>query len=554
MGGYLGNMGDWEAVIESEALAAHLRAQGYERPTAVQASALPYASKHRVDLIVASQTGTGKTLCFAIPIIERLAAPSGVLKALILTPTRELALQIEAHIAKVNLNSLTLLTLVGGIAREKQLRLLKRKPDIIIATPGRLWEFIHETKHPYLLELPKIEVLVIDEADRMVEAGHFRELDSLLNFIYSPSVVTAEDTHEVKHGQVIDLNCGQEIQLEAGDFYSKSGDLKDIFVKEIAAIAAPPKSQVPAKSNAKRQTFLLSATLTDSQPAQHSKKPVTSSLERLMGKIQFRGKPKIIDLTQGHRLPALLVERAVKCNADEKDSFLYYFLKERKEEKTIVFVNTIPVARKLVRLLKTLGFAAAHLDGKMRQGKRLKQLDRFKAAYTVLVATDVAGRGLDLPEVQNVVHYHLPRSPEIYIHRSGRTARIQHSGFSLAVIGPTDLQLFHTIQQALGEKIPKLEVDHRKWEECVQAVRVATELTGMENDAEMDRKTNAWERDAADQSDLILEHPTAAPKPNKRRKLALKDTLASLQAAENQVRASVISPELFRQAQARHLI
>lgn len=547
-------MVEWEAVIESEALAAHLRAQGYAQPTEIQASTLPSASKHRMDVIVASQTGTGKTLCFAIPIIERLSSPSGVLKALILTPTRELALQIEAHISKINLHSLNLLTLVGGIAREKQLRLLKRKPDIIIATPGRLWEFINETKHPYLQDLPKIEVLVIDEADRMVEAGHFRELDKVLNSIYSPGAVVAEDSVEVKRGKVVDLNFGQEIQLEAEDFYAQAGDLQDIFVKEIATITAPPKSKSSAKSNAKRQTFLLSATLTDSQPAKPSKKPTTTSLERLMGKIQFRGKPKIVDLTQGHKLPALLVERAVKCNADEKDSFLYYFLKERTEEKSIVFVNTIPVARKLVRLLKTLGFSAAHLDGKMRQGKRLKQLDRFKAAYNVLVATDVAGRGLDLPQVQNVVHYHLPRNAEIYIHRSGRTARIKQSGFSLAVIGPTDLQLFHNIQQAIGEKIPRLEVDLRKWEDCVQAVKVATELTGLEKDTEMERKTHAWEREAADQSDLILDTRSATPKANKRRKLALKDTLTSLQASENQLRGSVISPELFREAQARHLI
>lgn len=553
-------MVSWESLLQSAVLPEHLREQGYVTPTAIQAASLPYASKHRIDLIIASQTGTGKTLCFAIPIIERITPKSGSPQALILTPTRELALQIESHLSKINLNQAQLLSLVGGIAIEKQIRLLKRQPDIIIATPGRLWEIISEKKHPFLAKLPLIDILVIDEADKMVETGHFRELDSILSFIYAPNLEDAEEIQEVKREKVVDLNFGQEILLESSEFYTKSGGFDDIFVKNIEKIEVPKQKKQQIQSNPKRQTFLLSATLTSlpnsSQNATLKKKKTAeiSPFDRLMQKIQFRGKPKVIDLTQGQKLPSLLTERVVKCNSDEKDSFLYYFLKDKTDQKCIIFVNTIIVARKITHLLRILGFKIVHLDGKMRQGKRLKQLDRFKAECNILIATDVAGRGLDLPEVQNVIHYNLPRSAEVYIHRSGRTARIQHTGFSLAVVGPMELKTLQEIQKAVGEKIPKLEVDFRKWQECVRAVKVASELLSLEKTDEFERKNTAWERHLTDESELHVDPHTSEPKATKRRKLALKDSLATLQASENRLRGSVISPEMYREAKARRLI
>lgn len=189
--------------------------------------------------------------------------------------------------------------------------------------------------------------------------------------------------------------------------------------------------------------------------------PEKSSIEELCKMLRFRSKnPKVIDLTSEERMPDTLVERAVKCNKEEKDLFMYYYLSQRKDQSAIIFCNSITCTKRVHSMLESLKIKSQCLHSKMQQKQRLKALDRFKAAVqrfdstpvelgaekpvqiiidgAFLVCTDVAARGLDIPNVQNVIHYQSPFNAEIYVHRCGRTARIGKSGESLALIGAED--------------------------------------------------------------------------------------------------------------------
>ncbi|XP_063073690.1 ATP-dependent RNA helicase DDX24 [Engraulis encrasicolus] len=389
---------------------------------------------------------------------EEGEGPKQPLLALVLTPTRELAVQVKHHIdAIAQFTGIRTAIVVGGMAPQKQTRVLSRRPEIVIATPGRLWDLIKDG-HPHLTDLRHLRSLVIDEADRMVERGHFAELENLLEM----------------------LNTSQ--------------------------------------FNPKRQTFVFSATLTmvHSLPLRVMQKkskrgqqnPNSSNkLELLMQKVGIRDKPKVIDLTRQQATVETLVETRIQCTKEEKDFYLYYFLSQYPG-RTMVFANSIECIKRLSSLLLILDQTPLPLHANMHQKQRLKNLERFaEREHCVLLTTDVAARGLDIPNVQHVIHYQVPRTSETYVHRSGRTARATKQGLSLLLIGPDDLMNYKKIYRTLGkdEDLPTFPVQTRCMAAIKERVKLAWRIEKIEYHNSKQRHHNSWFTQQAEAMDIDLD-------------------------------------------------
>ncbi|XP_064571510.1 ATP-dependent RNA helicase DDX24 [Zonotrichia leucophrys gambelii] len=522
----------WKDLFVPEPVLQALSSLGFSAPTPIQALALPSAIRDNMDVLGAAETGSGKTLAFAIPMIHSVlqwqksnnsttrndsvskeshqhhdeprwenedeaekrthqqAEDSGdeddasfttgcvkvlenvefdsndetltlgsnknrPLLGLVLTPTRELAVQVKHHIdAVAKFTGIKTAILVGGMAAQKQERVLNRKPEIVIATPGRLWELVKE-RHPHLSNLRQLRCLVIDEADRMVEKGHFLELSQLLEI----------------------LNDSQY--------------------------------------NPRRQTFVFSATLTlvHQTPARvlqkknAKKMDKKTKLELLMEKVGIKGKPKVIDLTRKEATVETLTETRIHCNTNEKDYYLYYFLLQYPG-RTMVFANSIDCVKRLSSLLTILNCDPLPLHANMHQKQRLKNLERFAEREScVLLTTDVAARGLDIPNVQHVIHYQVPRTSELYVHRSGRTARAAHEGLSLLLIGPEDLINFRKIYKTLekSEELPFFPVDAKCMTSIKERMNLARQIEKAEFFNSRAKQHNSWLQQAAEALEMDLD-------------------------------------------------
>ncbi|KFQ03313.1 ATP-dependent RNA helicase DDX24, partial [Leptosomus discolor] len=377
------------------------------------------------------------------------------LLGLVLTPTRELAVQVKHHIdAVAKFTGIKTALLVGGMAAQKQERVLNRKPEIVIATPGRLWELVKE-RHPHLSNLRQLRCLVIDEADRMVEKGHFLELSQLLEI----------------------LNDSQY--------------------------------------NPQRQTFVFSATLTlvhqtpirVLQKKNAKKMDKKTKLELLMEKVGIKGKPKVIDLTRKEATVETLTETRIHCNTNEKDYYLYYFLLQYPG-RTMVFANSIDCVKRLSSLLTILNCDPLPLHANMHQKQRLKNLERFAEREScVLLTTDVAARGLDIPNVQHVIHYQVPRTSELYVHRSGRTARAANEGLSLLLIGPDDLLNFRKIYKTLekSEELPFFPVETKCMTSIKERMNLARQIEKAEFFNSRAKHHNSWLKQAAEALEIDLD-------------------------------------------------
>nr|XP_001498017.2 ATP-dependent RNA helicase DDX24 [Equus caballus]XP_005605476.2 ATP-dependent RNA helicase DDX24 [Equus caballus]XP_005605477.2 ATP-dependent RNA helicase DDX24 [Equus caballus]XP_023484093.1 ATP-dependent RNA helicase DDX24 [Equus caballus] len=383
------------------------------------------------------------------------AHPKRPLLGLVLTPTRELAVQVKQHIdAVAKFTGIKTAILVGGMSTQKQQRMLNRQPEIVVATPGRLWELVKE-KHPHLSNLRQLRCLVVDEADRMVEKGHFAELSQLLEMLSD------------------------------------------------------------SQYNPKRQTLVFSATLTLVHQAptrilhkKHTKKiDKTAKLDLLMQKIGLRGKPKVIDLTRNEATVETLTETKIHCETDEKDLYLYYFLMQYPG-RTLVFANSISCIKRLSGLLKVLDIMPLTLHACMHQKQRLRNLEQFaRLEDCVLLATDVAARGLDIPKVQHVIHYQVPRTSEIYVHRSGRTARATNEGLSLMLIGPEDVINFKKIYKTLkkDEDIPLFPVQTKYMDAVKERIHLARQIEKAEYRNFQACLHNSWIEQAAAALEIELE-------------------------------------------------
>ena len=362
-------------------LVTAVREQGYERPTPIQARAIPTLLTGR-DLLGLAQTGTGKTAAFALPILQRLSqAPREVgrgtrpTRVLVLTPTRELAAQIDESFRTYGRHlHLRSAVIFGGVGMEPQKQMLKAGVDILIATPGRLLDLAGQG----FVHLEKLEIFVLDEADRMLDMG----------FI-----------HDVK--RVIRLLPPKRQTL----FFSAT---------------MPPEAQA-----------LADQLLHD--PATVTVAPVSSTADRIEQEVAF-------------------VEK------EDKRALLVEVLRDQSMRRVLVFSRTKHGANRVAEHLTKAGVGAEAIHGNKSQGARERALAHFKGGQIrVLVATDIAARGIDIDEITHIVNFDLPEVPETYVHRIGRTARAGASGFALSFCAADERDLLDEIERLIRKRIPVIE-------------------------------------------------------------------------------------------------
>ncbi|KAL1548295.1 RNA helicase [Salvia divinorum] len=465
----------------------------FKEPTPIQKACIPAAAHQGKDVIGAAETGSGKTLAFGLPILQRLLeerekverlmekadgsdgiAPQGVLRALIVTPTRELALQVTDHLKAVALGTnVRVVPIVGGMSTEKQERLLRGRPEIVVGTPGRLWELMSGGE-PHLVEMHCLSFFVLDEADRMIEAGHFRELQSIIDMLPMGKEPTESQPDNTQ-------NC--------------------------VTLANLPKK--------KRQTFVFSATLALSadfrKKLKHgslrAKKDDLSSFETLSQRAGMRPNTAIVDLTSSSILTNKLVESIIECQEDEKDAYLYYILSIHGQGRAIVFCTSIAALRRISSILRILNLDIWTLHSEMQQRARLKSIDRFRAnEHGVLVATDAAARGLDIPGVRTVVHYQLPLSAEVYVHRCGRTARASTDGCSIALISPNDASKFASLCRSFSkESFQRFPVEVSCMPEITKQSSLAHQIDKIARKGSQEKAERSWLERNAESVELILD-------------------------------------------------
>ncbi|KAK8177931.1 P-loop containing nucleoside triphosphate hydrolase protein [Phyllosticta citrichinensis] len=407
----------WNPLNLSDETMIALSKLKFAKPTTIQSASIPEILAGH-DVIGKAVTGSGKTLAFGIPILESFLeknnkkSTSGEKSplALILSPTRELAHQISKHLTTLytagSFDGPSIATITGGLSVQKQQRTVETA-DVVIGTPGRLWEIISQG-HGLLKRFKKIKFLVVDEADRLLSEGHFKEVEEIMN------VIDRQDTSEEVEDEVEESSDQDEIEEE------KAGRQTLVFS---ATFNKGLQQKLTGKS--KWHGDLLSN---------------KESMEYLLKKLKFKEKPKFVDVNPISQMAEGLKEGLVECGAMEKDLYLYALLLLHPKTRTLIFTNSISAVKRLHPFLTNLGLPTLSLHSQMAQKARLRAVERFSSQPdSILIATDVAARGLDIKGVQLVVHYHLPRAADMYVHRSGRTARGTETGSSVLICSPEEV-------------------------------------------------------------------------------------------------------------------
>jgi ATP-dependent RNA helicase RhlE len=364
----------------AEPLLRAIREQGYTNPTPIQAQAIP-AVLSGGDLLAGAQTGTGKTAGFTLPMLQRLSespAPRDAkgriaIRALILTPTRELAAQVEESVRNYGKYlSLTSMVMFGGVGMQPQIDKLRKGVDILVATPGRLLDH-HQQR---TLDLSKVEIFVLDEADRMLDMG----------FIHD--------------------------------------------IKKVLAI-------VPAQ----KQSLLFSATFSDE---------IKALADRLLNK------PALIEVARRNQTNDLIAQKVHPVGREMKKDLLTHLIKENDWHQVLVFTRMKHGANRLVEHLVKNDITAMAIHGNKSQSARTKALAEFKTGeLQVLVATDIAARGIDIDQLPHVVNYELPNVPEDYVHRIGRTGRAGAQGEAVSLVCVDENIFLREIEKLIKREIPK---------------------------------------------------------------------------------------------------
>ena len=355
--------------------------EGYESPTPIQAQAIPFALDGR-DIMASAQTGSGKTAAFLLPTLQKLTKhsekPGKGPRALVLTPTRELAAQVEKNALAYakNMRWFRTVSIVGGASFGYQTRALSKPVDLIVATPGRLMDLMQSGK----VDFERLEVLILDEADRMLDMG---------------------------------------------------------FIDDIETIVEATPSD--------RQTLLFSATwdgAVGKLARKLTKDPETIEVERVddQGKIE---------------------EQLLYCDdMRHKNRLLDHILRDANIDQCVIFTSTKAMTEVIADELYEKGFAANCLHGDMPQGWRNRTLmDLRKGRCKILVATDVAARGIDVPTITHVINYDLPKQAEDYVHRIGRTGRAGRTGIAITFAEVNEYVKVHKIEKYIGRKLPELTIE-----------------------------------------------------------------------------------------------
>lgn len=424
---------------------------GFLRPTEIQAKTIPLALQNE-DIMGKASTGSGKTLAYGIPILETLVKDRTASErpvGLIFTPTRELAHQVTQHLQKVagaiyEKNQYSIISLTGGLSIQKQERLLgyKGSARIVVATPGRFLELIEKSKE-FIKRFSQIDTLVLDEADRLLQDGHFDEFEKIL-----------------KH-------LGRARNVKGG---SKSDGWQTMVFSATFSLELFNKLSTASWKSLKKA-------------AGEDDNEMEAVLKHLMTKIHFKSKPVIIDTNPEQKVTSQVRESLIECLPTERDLYVYYFV-SMYPGTTLVFCNAIDSVKKLNNYLNNLKISSFQIHSSMSQKNRLKNLEKFQQQAhnndflnkpTVLLASDVAARGLDIPGIKHVIHYHLPRSADVYIHRSGRTARADSEGVSVMICSPQEaMGPLRKLRKVLSNKSDVRK--GRKWQKDVDLLPVEPDI------------------------------------------------------------------------------
>ncbi|HEY4317530.1 MAG TPA: DEAD/DEAH box helicase [Herbaspirillum sp.] len=353
--------------------------QGYTSPTPIQAQAIP-AVLAGGDLLAGAQTGTGKTAGFTLPLLQRLSAvvPAKInghtpIRALILTPTRELAAQVEESVRIYGKYlKLTSTVIFGGVGINPQIKLLKNGIDTLVATPGRLLDHMQQGT----VDLRHVEILILDEADRMLDMGFIRDIKKVL--------------------------------------------------------AALPK---------KRQNLLFSATFSDE---------IKALADGLLNA------PAMIEVARRNSTVEVIAQKIHPVDRDKKHPLLAHLIKSNNWSQVLVFTRTKHGANKLVEQLEKDGISGMAIHGNKSQSARTRALSEFKdGSLQVLVATDIAARGIDIDQLPHVVNYDLPNVPEDYVHRIGRTGRAGATGEAVSLVCVDEKDMLKDIEKLIKRELPR---------------------------------------------------------------------------------------------------
>ena len=366
----------FDALGLSDDVLVAVREAGYVHPTPVQAQAIPLVLAGR-DVMGLAQTGTGKTAAFTLPIVDRLHGGPRRTRALVLTPTRELCVQVEESVRKYAYHSdLNVASVYGGVPLEPQQRKLRAGVDIVVATPGRLIDHLERQN----VVFDDLEVLVLDEADRMLDMG---------------------------------------------------------FAPQINRIV----SDIPSY----RQTLLFSATMP----------PEVEALAR-----KYLRKPVVVQVGRRSSAAPTVSHAVYPVPRDRKSALLANLIKNNDDAGSVlVFTRTKHGADRVVRHLEREGIQAASMHADKTQPQRTRALEDFRAGKVrVLVATDIAQRGLDISGISHVVNYDVPQQPEDYVHRIGRTGRASREGDAFTFMAPDEIAMVKSIERVIGQPIPRVSV------------------------------------------------------------------------------------------------
>ena len=368
-------MTDFQSLGLSETLLKAVASEGYTSPTPVQEQSIPPLLEGR-DVLGVAQTGTGKTAAFALPVLQIMGRkrPQGKrhIRALILSPTRELAAQIDERFAAYSEHmDIRHRVIFGGVKQNPQVRALQKGLDILVATPGRLLDLIGQG----FVDITKVEFFVLDEADRMLDMGFIRDIEKVLKLLPN-----------------------------------------------------------------KRQNLLFSATM-------------PKSIAKLAG--SFLNNAVMVDVSPKEMTVDRIEQRIMFLRKADKRRLLVQLIKDERVKCGIVFTRTKHGANRLVKQLDQSNIAAAAIHGNKSQGARTRALAGFKdGSIPILVATDIASRGIDVDGITHVFNYDLPNEPESYVHRIGRTARAGRSGIAYAFCDDSESGYLVGIQQLIGKEIP----------------------------------------------------------------------------------------------------